>query len=186
MDQFQYVTTEKDEHASGTPMNREMLSYCNTCQIVRPPRSYHCRECGVCIEVHDHHCPFVGTCVGRRNTRYFILFLFSASLLCVVSSLICLGAWLGSSISIFNYTSDNKTLNYYCQVITFAIMVYTAFLSLSLTAFGFETHAKIINNVTTNERLRGKWNAKGQLVIQASLWERLKYYYWDPLPPSRI
>ena len=52
------------------------LSYCNTCQILRPPRSFHCGICGFCVEVHDHHCPWMGTCIGKRNTRYFILFLF--------------------------------------------------------------------------------------------------------------
>ena len=52
------------------------LSYCSTCNLLRPPRSFHCSQCGVCVEVHDHHCPWVGTCIGYRNLSYFIAFLF--------------------------------------------------------------------------------------------------------------
>ena len=57
-----------------TTTNR--LSWCKTCKILRPPRSFHCEYCDVCIEVHDHHCPWVGTCVGLRNVRHFIGFIF--------------------------------------------------------------------------------------------------------------
>jgi hypothetical protein len=61
----------------GNVKNPEVfqLSYCDTCQHLRPPRSFHCQQCNCCIELHDHHCPWVGTCIGKRNTRYFAGFL---------------------------------------------------------------------------------------------------------------
>lgn len=167
-----------------------MLSYCNTCQIVRPPRSFHCSDCGVCIEIHDHHCPWVGTCVGRRNTRYFVLFLFNASILCFCAFLLCLANFFivagGQMID-----QDDPSISgwqFYTVMANFGIMVYTGILSLGLLCFAYTTHKEAcLNNVTTNESIRKKWNAKNkERGKEVTTWAKLKAYYWDPLPESRL
>jgi hypothetical protein len=79
---FKYI--DKDE--ASNPNNK--LSFCDTCNIVRPPRAFHCSYCDFCIEIHDHHCPWMGTCIGLRNLRYFIAFLFRAATLALFACLI--------------------------------------------------------------------------------------------------
>ena len=54
--------------------------FCDTCKIFRPPRASHCSVCNNCVEVFDHHCPFVNNCIGKRNYRFFMLFLASVML----------------------------------------------------------------------------------------------------------
>jgi palmitoyltransferase ZDHHC9/14/18 len=57
------------------------VKYCKSCGIWRPPRTHHCRVCDNCIETTDHHCVWLNNCVGRRNYRYFFVFIVSGTLL---------------------------------------------------------------------------------------------------------
>ena len=59
--------------------------------LPRVPRSRHCRFCRGCIEKYDHHCIWyniyiyiyrINGCVGAKNYKYFLLFLFTHSIMC--------------------------------------------------------------------------------------------------------
>jgi palmitoyltransferase ZDHHC9/14/18 len=68
--------------ATGTNAAMEVpTKYCKSCNIWRPPRAHHCRVCDNCVETQDHHCVWLNNCVGRRNYRYFFVFVCATTLL---------------------------------------------------------------------------------------------------------
>ena len=77
------------------------VKYCKTCNIWRPPRCHHCRICDNCIDAQDHHCMWINNCVGRRNYRYFLAFLSSATILGLFLS-------AASLTHVFRYMSTNE------------------------------------------------------------------------------
>jgi len=136
-----------------------MLSFCATCLTVRPPRAFHCNDCGVCIEVHDHHCPWVGTCIGRRNLKYFVGFIFSTALHALTSGILSLTSLLlhktrGNNFDFNSLPSDQTRM----LVINIGLLIYNIFFTVVLLLFSLYTNKLVINNITSNENLRQKWN----------------------------
>lgn len=68
---------------------------CRTCHVIKPARSKHCSMCEKCVEKFDHHCIWVNQCIGRRNYRFFLLFLLSHSVQCTYGGIIGVFLFLG-------------------------------------------------------------------------------------------
>jgi len=59
---------------------------CTTCKFDKPARSKHCSTCNHCVERFDHHCIWVNQCIGRKNYRWFLLFLFLHTIICIYAT----------------------------------------------------------------------------------------------------
>jgi hypothetical protein len=129
------------------------LRFCDTCNVYRPPRCSHCSICDNCVANFDHHCPWLGTCVGRRNYRYFYLFLVfvssdSAFVFCsCIAHLVQRAALYGGGTSGLNVQLASNPISLLLVIYSFAALVFTGIL------FTFHTFL-ILRGRTTHEQLK--------------------------------
>ncbi|XP_022109557.1 palmitoyltransferase ZDHHC5-like isoform X2 [Acanthaster planci] len=125
------------------------MKWCATCRFYRPPRSSHCSVCNHCIEKFDHHCPWVNNCIGKRNYRFFFIFLLSLT---------------AHMVSVFTLTltfvlNEKEKLGYAKPIISLVILCITALAAFPIFILVIFHISLVCRGRTTNEQVTGKFRS---------------------------
>ncbi|CAF0939077.1 unnamed protein product [Brachionus calyciflorus] len=153
-----YYPTPKNKVISIKGCSYEM-KFCTTCKFYRPPRVVHCGVCNMCVERFDHHCPWVSNCVGKRNYKQFYLFLITTAILCIYAVALSATAF-GLRVSKLPVGEAFRD-----SVVSILIGLYSAFVGLNMIAMSGAHTFYLLNEKTTNERLKNRWKTKDNKPI---------------------
>ncbi|CDW86853.1 UNKNOWN [Stylonychia lemnae] len=143
----------KAERVYYLSANKDMLyrmKFCETCMIFRPQRTAHCNVCDNCVMRFDHHCIWLGTCVGRRNYRYFMLFITLLQIYGVYVMVFCALSIAYRGVQAQD-AGEGFGSRWYAIIIFIYVLLFMCFVSM-LCLYHYKI---ILNDQSTNENLKG-------------------------------
>jgi len=101
----------------------------------------------------------MGTCIGKRNLKYFLSFLFLTSLHASVTASISATYFFRVTYNIDEHDTD-RSLERVLGLLSAGVGLYAAMIGLTLFCFSLYSVGLAMSNITSNENLRTRWNAK--------------------------
>ena len=124
------------------------LKYCDTCNIIRDLRTFHCKICGICVEKHDHHCARVSNCIGVYNYKKFFIF--------VISSIFYLFMISGTCFYFFNLFNKVEPGGIWIFLCLLAVVIIGSISLFGTLVLFFSNMQTILYNVTVRESIKHK------------------------------
>jgi len=175
----------------------EAPRHCDQCQQAKPPGAHHCSVCERCVRGMDHHCPWVNNCVGEANQKFFLAFLWYATLALAYS--LALLAWQSllwgatpRSVRRLS-TKPERTSLILCSIATCMLCVFFLMFVLTIACAQYEA---LVTNTPGIDAMRVKGRPRRGIVdaLAAACGERPTYRWlllpllgtrWCPLQPHR-